>query len=120
MNGFEAKNYSGDYDGLVSANEALQRSLNIPFAYLLQQYNIEKFRMICRELGLKGINKSASYYGIPLILGGAEASLWDLTNAFAFLGKTLNTYQSESSYYNQQDLEQCHFGFNPKENHTDY
>ena len=105
MNGFVSENYSRRHDGLVSADRALQRSLNIPFAYLLQQYGIEKFRLLCQDLGLKTINKGADYYGIPLILGGAESTLWEHTNAYGFLGKTLNTYEKNDGYYQVEDLE---------------
>ncbi len=107
MNGFIAENYNKNHDGLVPANKALIRSLNIPFAYLLQQYGIERFRLLLQDYGLQSINKEADYYGIPLILGGAEASLWDLTNAYGILAKTLNTYEQNDGYYCTEDFDPC-------------
>ena len=99
MNGFVTKNYVDEHIGLIHSNQALQKSLNIPFAYLLQQYGIEKFRLLCKDLKLYGINKTSDYYGIPLILGGAESSLWDLTHAYASMGNILNTYSENDGYY---------------------
>lgn len=104
MNGFITENYNKHHDGLVAANLALTRSLNIPFAYLLQQFGIEKFRLLLQDYGMNSIYKDADFYGIPLILGGAESSLWELTNAYAILGKTLNTYNNYDGYYSQSDF----------------
>lgn len=104
IGGFTTKNYTDKHSGLVSANKALQQSLNIPFSYLLQEYGVEKFRLLCQKLELKGINKSSDYYGIPLILGGAESSLWDLTHAYASLGQIVNTYNENNGYYKNSPI----------------
>lgn len=45
------------------------------------------------------LNQTSGHYGLPLILGGAESSLWDMTNAYAGLAKTLNFFNSSSSEY---------------------
>ena len=107
MQGFLAQNFNKKYQGLVPANQALIQSLNIPFAYLLQQYGIEKFRLLCLELGLEDIRYNANYYGIPLILGGAESSLWDLTNAYAWMGKSMLTHTANDGFYDELDKIQC-------------
>ena len=107
MQGFLAQNFNKKYQGLVPTNQALIQSLNIPFAYLLQQYGIEKFRLLCLELGLEDIRYNANYYGIPLILGGAESSLWDLTNAFAWMGKSMLANAANVGFYDELDKIQC-------------
>lgn len=99
INGFSPKNYSRDFDGAVKASEALQRSLNIPFVIRLKEYGIPKFRDLLQQMGLKDINKSASYYGLSLILGGAESSVWDVASSYASLSRTLNNYCKEERYY---------------------
>ena len=38
---------------------------------------------------MKTINRPASHYGLSLILGGAEATLWDVTNTYAHMGRSL-------------------------------
>ncbi|MCC5917880.1 MAG: penicillin-binding protein 1C [Cryomorphaceae bacterium] len=87
MGGFRPTNFSETYDGAVSASEALSRSLNVPMVRLLQWYKIDPFLDICRKMGLKSIDKSAGHYGLSLILGGGEVSLWELTGAYASLAR---------------------------------
>ena len=116
MNGFITKNYTDEHTGLINANIALQKSLNVPFAKLLQQYKVEKFRLLCQDLGLRGINKSSDYYGIPLILGGAESSLWDLTHAYASMGKILNTYNKNDGFYEKQPVYSSNLLITSKDN----
>jgi penicillin-binding protein 1C len=53
INGFSPKNFSKDYDGVVSADEALVRSLNIPAVHLLRNYRYEKFHSLLQNLGMK-------------------------------------------------------------------
>lgn len=116
---FLPKNFNKKYSGLVPMNLALQRSLNVPFARLLQSYNIEKFRRLCQKLGLRGVNKSSDHYGLPLILGGAESSLWDMTNAYAYMGKTIQTYHQSDAQYNERDLSACNMLQDSKTKETD-
>jgi penicillin-binding protein 1C len=104
IGGFITQNYNKEHTGLIPANKALQKSLNIPFAYLLHQYGIEKFRLFCQQMGLEGINKSSEYYGIPLILGGGESSLWELTHAYASMAKILKTYTDHDGYYEKAPI----------------
>ncbi|MGL5636712.1 MAG: penicillin-binding protein 1C [Bacteroidales bacterium] len=99
INGFSPKNYSRDFDGAVKASEALQRSLNIPFVIRLREYGIPKFRDLLQQMGLKDINKSASHYGLSLILGGAESSIWDVASSYAALSRTLNNYCIDERYH---------------------
>lgn len=56
---------------------------------MLQRYGVPKFHTFLRQIGLKTINRPASHYGLSLILGGAEATLWDVTNAYAYMGRSL-------------------------------
>lgn len=107
MNGFEPENYNSKHNGLIPADEALIRSLNIPYAYLLQQHGIAKFIHLLRKLGLNSVDQNQEYYGIPLILGGVECSLWELTNAYGFLGKTMNTYNAENGFYDKSDIKEA-------------
>lgn len=83
--GFTPQNYNRRYHGAVSAREALARSLNIPMVNLLSLRGVEPFLMQLRQLGFTHLNRSARDYGLSLILGGAEASLWDLGTAYANL-----------------------------------
>jgi penicillin-binding protein 1C len=88
--GFSPKNFDQSFSGAVSAGSALSQSLNIPAVKMLQKYNPEKFLDLLHKTGFTSFNKSADYYGLSLILGGGETSLWDLTGVYASLSRVLN------------------------------
>jgi penicillin-binding protein 1C len=86
---FAPANFSKQYDGAVPANQSLSRSLNVPFVRLLNDYGLEKFHYELKSLGIKTLVKPARHYGLSLILGGAEARLWDLNRAYACMAQSL-------------------------------
>ena len=96
LSGFTPKNYSGEYWGAVTADKALQNSLNAPFVHLLREYGQPRFHALLRQLGLRGIVYDAEHYGLSLIVGGAEASLFDITNAYAKMGRKLASHVNEN------------------------
>ena len=89
LSGFTPKNYSGQYWGAVPADVALQHSLNAPFVFLLKEYGHQRFHALLKRLELSGIVFDSEHYGLSLIVGGAEASLYDLVNAYAKMGRKL-------------------------------
>ncbi len=92
VSGYRPKNFYDRYDGVVPADEALSRSLNIPAVRMLQQYGIEKFHGQLQKMGFSTINRSPHHYGLSLILGGGEVTLWDLTQAYGTMAQSLNRY----------------------------
>ena len=90
ISGYSPENFYRTFDGAVPASEALTRSLNVPAVKLLQQYGVPEFYSRLNELGFNSINKGPSHYGLSLILGGAECSLWELCSAYYLLAKKLN------------------------------
>jgi penicillin-binding protein 1C len=96
--GFSPKNFDLSYSGAVTAGTALSQSLNIPSVKLLQKYNSDKFLTLLHKTGFTTFNKPADYYGLSLILGGGETSLWELTGAYASLSRVLNRYLKENRY----------------------
>lgn len=89
INGFIPQNFDLNYDGAVPASDALRRSLNIPFVMLLKQYSVPKFYQFLKSVGITTLNRPASDYGLSLILGGAEASLWDISSIYCNMSRTL-------------------------------
>lgn len=87
--GYTPKNYSGDYWGAVTAHDALTNSLNTPFVYLLRKYSFQKFYSLLRKMKFSGINREADFYGLSIILGGAETSLFDIVNAYGNMARKL-------------------------------
>jgi penicillin-binding protein 1C len=96
--GFSPKNFDRTYNGAVPASSALSQSLNIPAVRMLQQYNTEKFLDLLKGTGFTSLNRTADHYGLSLILGGGETSLWELTGAYASLARVLNRYMRDKQY----------------------
>ena len=85
--GFSPSNANKNYDGLVRAEEALVRSLNVPAVRLLQHYGVFNFHRFLHDAGVSTLVRSADDYGLPLILGGAEVTLWDMARLFRGLAR---------------------------------
>ncbi len=92
INGFAPQNYSRSYDGAVPASEALVRSLNIPAVVMLQQYRYERFYDLLARLGVTTLKYEPEHYGLSLIVGGAEGTLWDIAGVYASVARQLNNY----------------------------
>jgi len=88
---FSPENMSRNYLGVVPADEALARSLNVPAARSLRVYGVERFAQFLRSLGLTTLFRSGNEYGLPLILGGAEVTLYEITKLYATLGRTADS-----------------------------
>lgn len=101
--GYTPENYNLTYDGAVPAQKALARSLNIPAVKMLQTYGIDKFHFMLKQLGMTTLNRPPSFYGLAMILGGAEGKLYDLVGIYASMARTLNHYNTNKLYY-QNDL----------------
>src|SRR5690606_36231283 len=94
---YNPENYDKQYDGAVSASRALSRSLNVPSVRMLQEFGLDRFHHYLKALHLKDLKHNANHYGLSLILGGAESSLWDLCKSYAALSSTLNHFHETSS-----------------------
>ncbi len=97
-------NFHRKYDGAVPANEALSRSLNIPFVRLLHQHGPEKFLKKISMAGITTMDKGYDHYGLSLILGGGEITLWDLAGTYASMGRVLKNYPLDNSRYRIKDV----------------
>jgi penicillin-binding protein 1C len=80
---FHPENFDRAYAGAVPAELALARSLNVPAVRMLRSYGVDRFYATLRDVGLTTLTRPASDYGLALILGGAEGSLWDVTGVYA-------------------------------------
>jgi len=99
FSGFSPKNFSLTYDGAVPASSALARSLNVPAVYLLQQYGVQPFYDLLQKLGISTLTRPSSHYGLSLILGGAEASLWEICTLYMNMARTLDSYAANYGNY---------------------
>lgn len=98
ISGYAPKNFENTYEGAVPADQALARSLNIPFVLLLQEYNIYNFYEKLQKYKFSHINKHPNHYGLSMILGGAESTLWDLCKTYSGWASTLNFYTQTKKY----------------------
>lgn len=85
--GFRPENIDGRFRGAVPAREALARSLNIPAVRLLRQFGVARFHALLKKLGLTTLFRPPDLYGLSLIIGGAEGTVWDLAGAYANLAQ---------------------------------
>jgi penicillin-binding protein 1C len=106
---FSPENFSRTYDGAVPAHRALERSLNVPSVRMLQSFGVEKFHLLLRTLGMGTLTKPAEHYGLTLILGGAEGTLWDITGMYAEMSRTLMHYTERSGMYDPADRHGLNF-----------
>lgn len=104
ISGYSPQNYDLGYDGAVPADQALARSLNVPAVRLLQMYRVERFLAMLRKMGITSLKKPADYYGLSLILGGGECSMWELAGAYASMARVLNHFQTYNAAYNIEDI----------------
>lgn len=96
--GFTPENFDKSYSGAVPAGEALSQSLNIPAVGMLRRYSVERFLELLKKTGFTTFNMDADHYGLSIILGGGETSLWELGGVYASLSRVLGRYNSEHSY----------------------
>lgn len=99
--GFSPKNFDQTFSGAVPAGTALSQSLNIPAVKMLQKYNPARFLELLKKIGFTTFSKPADHYGLSLILGGGETSLFELTGAYASLSRVLNNYLKTGKYYRE-------------------
>ena len=97
--GFTPMNFDRQYNGAVPAEEALARSLNIPAVHLLREFGVAPFHSFLKQTGMSTLNQAPDYYGLSLILGGAEVKLWDLAGMYASLATILDIYNSKDGLY---------------------
>jgi penicillin-binding protein 1C len=83
--GFAPENFDHGFRGAVPADVALAHSLNVPAVRLLKDYGVDRFYDLLRNLGMSTLTEPPDHYGLTLVLGGSEGTLWDMTRMHANL-----------------------------------
>ncbi len=104
MEGFSPKNYSLTFDGAVPASKALSRSLNVPAVHMLSKYGVARFHNQLQRLKFSTITQAPEYYGLSLILGGAETTLWDLVRVYSGMARILQNSVKNNYIYSASDI----------------
>lgn len=97
IGGYIPKNYYLTFDGAIPLKQVVSRSLNVPAVRLLHEYGIEKFHLRLRNMGMNTLNRPAAHYGLSIILGGAEGSLWDMASIYRSMAWKLNHYHLQKT-----------------------
>lgn len=82
---YNPENIDRQYHGLVTAADALRRSLNIPAITVLDRIGGERLYKFLLGLNLTTLKRPAEYYGLGLTLGSCEVRLEELTAAYCML-----------------------------------
>ena len=113
INGYNPQNFDKQYRGAVPASQALARSLNVPAVRTMRSYGLEKFYNRLAEAKIP-LNKGPGHYGLSLVLGGAESSLWELTQCYAALASRINYFSRHSSTYRPNEFGQVVYRYGEK------
>ena len=94
--GYQPENYDLKFRGVVPAKQALAQSLNIPAVNMLKQYGIKPFYDFLEIRGMSTLHRNADDYGLPLILGGAEGTLWEMTHLYMQLARAAQSLPAQA------------------------
>ncbi|MDW3647666.1 MAG: penicillin-binding protein 1C [Bacteroidia bacterium] len=107
--GFTPNNFNRSYEGAIPAKKALARSLNVPIVHMLKEHGVDRFQSELKSMGMRTLHRPADDYGLTLVLGGAEANLWDLAGIYASMARSLKTHTYYGGKYNPSDFHPPNF-----------
>jgi penicillin-binding protein 1C len=96
---YSPENITRTYLGVVPADEALARSLNVPAVRSLRRFGVDRFARLLRSLGVTTLFRPGDEYGLPLILGGAEVTLWDMAGLYAGRARSVTVRDGEAAFF---------------------
>jgi len=108
---YKPENFTGQFSGPVSVQDALQRSLNVPAVQVLEHLGAKHFYNQLASAGIKLTLPKAAKPNLSIALGGTGISLWQLVQTYSSLsnqGKVLSP-----TYYNKT-LTAAHLAANQK------
>lgn len=82
---YRPENFDGGYDGMVRLEEALSRSLNLPFIELLGQIGVDTWTGALRRSGARSLIDAPGHYGVSAAVGGLELSPIELAMLYTAL-----------------------------------
>lgn len=88
--GFTPRNSDGHFSGAVPASRALARSLNVPAVRALRKHGVARTLRTLNGMGLASLNRGADHYGLSLVVGGGECSLWEMAGAYASMARIVH------------------------------
>lgn len=80
---YKPLDYDKKFRGDVTVRRSLANSLNIPAVQVMDMLGVAEGLSIAEKFGITTLKKSASDYGLSLVLGSGEVPLLEMTNAYA-------------------------------------
>ncbi|PWC33270.1 penicillin-binding protein 1C [Azospirillum sp. TSO35-2] len=85
---YAPRNFDRSFTGDLTVMEALQRSLNVPAVLVLDRVGPLRFTDALRRAGARLVMPAgAGLPGLPVALGGASISLWDMASLYSGLAR---------------------------------
>lgn len=84
---YAPRNYDNRFHGPVLAREALANSYNVPAVRLAHALSSGALLARLHALGFEGLTADEDHYGLGLVLGNGEVSLWELARAYLALAR---------------------------------
>jgi penicillin-binding protein 1C len=82
---YSPRNFDGGFEGLVTIEAALSRSLNLPFIELLQAIGVERFVGALRQAGVRSLDDNRGHYGLSVAAGAVEMTPIDVATLYVTL-----------------------------------
>ncbi len=79
---FQPENFDKKYRGAVPFTDILLKSLNVPAVRVLNTVGLQSYYEMIQKLQLAYLNRGQDHYGLSIILGGGESSLWDMCRLY--------------------------------------
>ena len=98
---YEPQNYDGKTHGLISMRQALSNSLNIPAVQTQYLAGVDNTLNQVTRMGLASLGDK-NRYGLSLVLGSGEASLYQMANAYSVFSQE-GLYQKASGVLRVED-----------------
>jgi penicillin-binding protein 1C len=84
---YEPQNYDRRQRGPVRLRTALANSYNLPAVHLCEQLGPGRVLEVLRRAGYASLRESPDHYGVALVLGDGEVSLYEQARAFRGLAR---------------------------------
>ncbi|HXT51595.1 MAG TPA: transglycosylase domain-containing protein [Thermoanaerobaculia bacterium] len=84
---YSPQNFDGRFAGLVSLDDALSLSLNVPFVHLLDRLGLESFLGTMRSAGFRHLRPEPGFYGLSAAIGAVDVTPLEMAGLYAALAE---------------------------------
>lgn len=84
---YRPRNFDNDFAGLVTLEDSLGKSLNLPFIDLLARLGVDQFLGELSRMNVRGADAVPGTYGLSMIVGGIELSPLEVAGLYATLAE---------------------------------